>query len=210
MIAKSSRGIAVMSILGPRLSRIERAWLRRNPPSPTARSRCRECSWLVARRRVGRRSAGGVCNCAALRRRRDNDQRADGCDRSALDGRVVTCVRSDRLSKAHETRGNLFVRPKSVSASRSKRRATENKVGWASKASRKNEGSVALRGDRVKVGGTVSPLGERSGRCLHLPFADHVHKLDATQNDPRTAEILEALYRARDALDRAMVLDRKS
>jgi hypothetical protein len=35
---------------------------------------------------------------------------------------------------------------------------------------------------------------------------DHLHKLDATQNDPRTTEVLEALYRARDALDRAMVL----
>jgi hypothetical protein len=40
----------------------------------------------------------------------------------------------------------------------------------------------------------------------HLPFADHVYRLDATQNDPRTTEILEALYRARDSLDRAMVL----
>jgi hypothetical protein len=33
-----------------------------------------------------------------------------------------------------------------------------------------------------------------------------VHKLDASQNDARTTEVLEALYRARDALDRVLVL----
>jgi hypothetical protein len=33
-----------------------------------------------------------------------------------------------------------------------------------------------------------------------------VHKLDATQNDSRTTEVPEALYLARDALDRTMVL----
>src|ERR1019366_2061054 len=48
--------------------------------------------------------------------------------------------------------------------------------------------------------------GQTSPVVAHLPFADHVHKLDATQNDPRTTEVLEALYRARDAFDRAMVL----
>jgi hypothetical protein len=48
--------------------------------------------------------------------------------------------------------------------------------------------------------------GETSSVVAHLPFADHVHELDATQNDSRTAEVLEALYRACDALDRAMVL----
>ena len=35
----------------------------------------------------------------------------------------------------------------------------------------------------------------------HLPFADHVHDFDVAEN-----EVLEALYRACDALDRAMVL----
>ena len=40
----------------------------------------------------------------------------------------------------------------------------------------------------------------------HLRFADHVHDFDATENDARAAEVLEALYRACDALDRAMVL----
>jgi hypothetical protein len=40
----------------------------------------------------------------------------------------------------------------------------------------------------------------------HLPFADHVHDFDAAQNDARAAEVLEALYRACDALDRAMVV----
>ena len=48
--------------------------------------------------------------------------------------------------------------------------------------------------------------GQTSPVVTHLPFADHVHKLDATQNDPRTTKVLEALYRARDTLDRAMVL----
>ena len=48
--------------------------------------------------------------------------------------------------------------------------------------------------------------GQTSPVVAHLPFADHVHKLDATQNDSRTTKVLEALYRARDALDRAMVL----
>src|ERR1019366_4891550 len=84
-------------------------------------------------------------------------------------------------------------------------------------------GSVALRGARVKGGCTVSPLvsdpvGVTQPACSivelrtdlsrrrALPFADHVHKLDATQNDPRTTKVLEALYRACDALDRAMVL----
>src|SRR5450755_3181493 len=48
--------------------------------------------------------------------------------------------------------------------------------------------------------------GQTSPVVAHLPFADHVHELDATQNDSRTTEVLEALYRACDALDRAMVL----
>jgi 3-hydroxy-3-methylglutaryl CoA synthase len=48
--------------------------------------------------------------------------------------------------------------------------------------------------------------GQTSPVVAHLPFADHVHKLDGTQNDSRTTEVLEALYRACDALDRAMVL----
>ena len=33
-----------------------------------------------------------------------------------------------------------------------------------------------------------------------------MHKLDATQNDSRTTKVLEALYRARDALDRTVIL----
>ena len=48
--------------------------------------------------------------------------------------------------------------------------------------------------------------GQTSPVVAHLPFADHVHKLDATQNDSRTMKVLEALYRARDALDRTVIL----
>ena len=48
--------------------------------------------------------------------------------------------------------------------------------------------------------------GQTSPVVAHLPFADHVHKLDATQNDSRTTKVLEALYRARDALDRTVIL----
>jgi hypothetical protein len=34
--------------------------------------------------------------------------------------------------------------------------------------------------------------GRRSfARTLHLPFLDHVHQLDATQDDARTVEVLE-------------------
>jgi hypothetical protein len=54
--------------------------------------------------------------------------------------------------------------------------------------------------------GELLRCGQTSPVVAHLPFADHVHKLDATQNDLRTTEVLEALYRSRDALDRAMVL----
>jgi hypothetical protein len=45
---------------------------------------------------------------------------------------------------------------------------------------------------------------EQSLNCHSI--SDRINKLDATQNNPGTTEILEALYRARDALDRAMVL----
>jgi hypothetical protein len=48
--------------------------------------------------------------------------------------------------------------------------------------------------------------GQTSPVVAHLPFADHVHDFDAAENDGRAAEVLEALYRACDALDRAMVL----
>jgi hypothetical protein len=48
--------------------------------------------------------------------------------------------------------------------------------------------------------------GQTSPVVAHLPFADHVHELDATQNDSRTKEVLEALYQRCDALDRAMIL----
>ena len=39
-----------------------------------------------------------------------------------------------------------------------------------------------------------------------LPFADHVHDFDTAENDARATEVFEPLYRARDALDRAVVL----
>jgi hypothetical protein len=86
------------------------------------------------------------------------------------------------------------------------------------------EGSVALRGARVKVGCTVSPqvsdpVGVNPPGCRIVALRTDLsrrrasalcgsvrHKLDATKNDPRRTEVLEALYRARDALDRAMVL----
>jgi hypothetical protein len=40
----------------------------------------------------------------------------------------------------------------------------------------------------------------------HLPFGDHMHDLDATQNDTRAAEVLEPEHRSDDAFDGPMVL----
>src|ERR1700712_3086341 len=40
----------------------------------------------------------------------------------------------------------------------------------------------------------------------HLPFCDHMHYLDATENDTRTAEVLELEHRSDDAFDGPMVL----
>jgi hypothetical protein len=37
----------------------------------------------------------------------------------------------------------------------------------------------------------ILSCGQASPVAAQLPFADHVHKLDATQNDPRTTETLE-------------------
>ena len=48
--------------------------------------------------------------------------------------------------------------------------------------------------------------GQTSPVVAHLPFADHVHKLDAAQNDSRTTKVLEALDWARDALDCTVIL----
>jgi hypothetical protein len=47
---------------------------------------------------------------------------------------------------------------------------------------------------------------QSSPAVAHLPFADHAHDFDAAENDARATEVFEALYRARDALDRAVVL----
>ena len=44
--------------------------------------------------------------------------------------------------------------------------------------------------------------GQTSPVVAHLPFADHVHKVDAAQNDPRTTEVLEAT-KARSSATRA-------
>jgi hypothetical protein len=46
-------------------------------------------------------------------------------------------------------------------------------------------------------------LGGGSGVAivLHLPFANHVHHLDAGQNDARTPETLEAHHRLDDAFE---------
>src|SRR5260370_42334353 len=41
---------------------------------------------------------------------------------------------------------------------------------------------------------------------LHLPFLDHMHDLDAAQNDTRAVEILESQHRSDSALDGTMVL----
>ena len=49
--------------------------------------------------------------------------------------------------------------------------------------------------------------GRRSfTRTFHLPFLDHVHYFDATQNDARAVEILEAQHQSDDAFDGPMVL----
>jgi hypothetical protein len=40
----------------------------------------------------------------------------------------------------------------------------------------------------------------------HLPFADHMHKLDSGQNDARAPEILETQHRFRDAFDGPVIL----
>jgi hypothetical protein len=52
----------------------------------------------------------------------------------------------------------------------------------------------------------IAACGQTSAVVARLPFANHVHKLDATQNDLGTTKVLEALYRQRDALDCTMVL----
>src|SRR5260370_22305424 len=41
---------------------------------------------------------------------------------------------------------------------------------------------------------------------LHVSFLDHMHDLDAAQNDTRAVEILESQHRSDSALDGAMVL----
>src|SRR5882757_10023320 len=41
---------------------------------------------------------------------------------------------------------------------------------------------------------------------FHLPFRDHMHDLDAAQNDTRAAEVLEPEHRSDDAFDGPMVL----
>ena len=41
---------------------------------------------------------------------------------------------------------------------------------------------------------------------LHLPFLDHVHDLDATQNNPRAAKALEPKHQSNNAFDGSMVL----
>jgi hypothetical protein len=41
---------------------------------------------------------------------------------------------------------------------------------------------------------------------LHLTLPDHVHELDAAQQDPGATKILEAEHRPRASLDRPMVL----
>jgi hypothetical protein len=41
---------------------------------------------------------------------------------------------------------------------------------------------------------------------MHLPLGDHVHQLDATEQDARTAKVLEAKHRSSQALDSPMVL----
>jgi hypothetical protein len=43
-------------------------------------------------------------------------------------------------------------------------------------------------------------------RTFHLSFLDHVHQLDATQNDARAVEILEPEHRPGSAFDGPMVL----
>jgi hypothetical protein len=48
--------------------------------------------------------------------------------------------------------------------------------------------------------------GRRSFARTHLPFLDHVHQFDATQNDARAVEIPEPEHRSRSAFDRPMVL----
>src|SRR6185437_16869616 len=49
--------------------------------------------------------------------------------------------------------------------------------------------------------------GPRSfARTFHLPFLDHVHQFDATQNDVRAVEILEPEHRSDPAFDGPMVL----
>ncbi|MBB5448174.1 hypothetical protein HDG38_006821 [Paraburkholderia sp. WSM4177] len=51
-------------------------------------------------------------------------------------------------------------------------------------------------------------LGSGSGVAivLHLRFANHVHHLDAGQNDARTPETLEAHDRLDDTFDGAVIL----
>ena len=41
---------------------------------------------------------------------------------------------------------------------------------------------------------------------FHLPFRDHMHDLDATQNDTPAAEVLEPEHRSDDAFDGPMVV----
>jgi hypothetical protein len=41
---------------------------------------------------------------------------------------------------------------------------------------------------------------------FHLAFGDHMHDLNATQNDTCAAEVLEPEHRSRDAFDGPMVL----
>ncbi len=41
---------------------------------------------------------------------------------------------------------------------------------------------------------------------LHLPFGDHMHQLNAAEQNASTSEILEAYHRPRPAFDRTMIL----
>jgi hypothetical protein len=45
-----------------------------------------------------------------------------------------------------------------------------------------------------------------SASTLHVPFGDHMHQLDADQQDPGTAEGLEPQHWPRASLDRPMIL----